>query len=101
MTPKEYEEYVDLRCQAYVDLPYLIVAINEEAGEIAGWFKKYVLRGNPVGNLTLDDLKGEIGDTLFYLTRLANTQGWSLSEIMDFNKAKLDARVDKNMRQIA
>lgn len=101
MTSSEYELYVETRCKPYVDLPYLVVALNEEAGEIAGWYKKFILRGNPVGNLSIEDLKGELGDVLFYLTHLAALHGWSLSDIMDHNKAKLDDRVQKGMRQIA
>lgn len=101
MTPTKYEKYVESRCQLCVTEPYLIIAINEEAGEIAGWYKKFVLRGNPVGNLSKDDLKGELGDLLFYLTRLGGLHGWSLVDIMQYNKTKLDDRVAKKMRQIA
>ena len=101
MKKREYEEYVESRCKDYVTEPYLVIAINEEAGEIAGWYKKYVLRGNPTGKLSKDDLKGELGDVLFYVTRLAQMNGWSLNDIMEHNVTKLDERVTKGMRQIA
>ena len=101
MTTFEYETYVESRCQPYCDPAYTVIALNGEAGEVAEWFKKYVLRGNPTGKHTLEDLAGELGDVLFYLTRLANLYGWSLEEIMERNKAKLDNRVAKGMRSIA
>lgn len=100
MKRTDYEEYVKQQCKDYVTEPYLIIAINEEAGEIAGFYKKYVLRGNPTGKLGLNDLKGEIGDCLFYLTRLAQMNGWSLDAIMEHNVAKLDERRAKGMRSI-
>lgn len=99
MTKKEYEDYVLKQCKWYVDLNYCVIALNEEAGEVAGWYKKVVLRNNPKG-LTEDDLKGELGDVLFYLTCIARVKGWSLNDIMEFNKAKLDDRVAKNFKMV-
>lgn len=95
MTKKEYEEYVLMRCKNYVDLNYSVIALNEEAGEVAGWYKKVVLRGKAKG-LTDDDLKGELGDCLFYLTCIARVKGWTLNDIMEFNRDKLDARFVKD-----
>lgn len=101
MKRSEYEAYVKMRCKGYIDPNYCVIAINEEAGEIAGWYKKAILRGNPTGQLTEDDLKGEMGDVLFYLTVLAQHMDWTLDDIMEYNKEKLDDRVAKGMRQIA
>ena len=99
MTTKEFSTFVAEQSRDDLDLNYAVIALNEEAGEVAGWYKKAVLRGNLVG-LTRDDLKGELGDVLYYLTRLAQLNGWSLEEIMDFNKAKLLTRRGKGLRQI-
>lgn len=93
MTGNEYEKYVKERCLEYVTPEYCVIAINEEAGEIAGWWKKAILRGNP--KYTQDDLIGEMGDVLFYLVAFAAHYGWSLEDIMKFNKEKLDARSSK------
>lgn len=101
MKRSEYEDYVKLRSTNGLDTNYCVIALNEEAGEVAGWYKKFVLRGNPTEKLTLDDLKGELGDTLYYLTALALNNNWTLDDIMEFNKAKLDDRVAKKMRSIA
>ena len=100
MTKKEYENYVEARCKGYVDANYCVVAINEEAGEIAGWWKKFKLRDNPTGKLTYDDLKGELGDVLFYVTALTKNMGWTLDDIIEHNVAKLDDREAKKMRSV-
>lgn len=94
MNTKEYEEYVHSRCKDYCNLSYSVIALNGEAGEVAEWFKKYHLRGNPGGKHSPKELALELGDVLFYLTRLAHLGGWSLKDIMEMNKAKLDERVE-------
>lgn len=91
MKIKEYEEFVDKSSKPEVDLNYLVIAVNEEAGEIAGWYKKAVLREKKVG-LTDDDLMSELGDLQFYLTKLAHLKGWTLKDVMRFNVEKLVAR---------
>ena len=101
MTSEEYEAYVALRCKPYTDVNYCVIALNGEAGEVAEWYKKFILRGNTVGNLSVEDLKGELGDVLFYLTRLASLHGWSLNDVMEAKRAKLDQRVKEGMKQIA
>jgi len=101
MDTKKYEDYVLSQCKSYVDEPYLVIALNEEAGEIAGWYKKFVLRENVAGKHTVDDLKGELGDVLFYLTRLALMRGWNLEDVMLYNVDKLNDRIAKGMKQIA
>lgn len=99
MTTAEFETHVSEKCHGYVDLNYSIIALNEEAGEVAGWYKKVVLRQKPRG-LTDNDLLGELGDTLFYLTCIAKVKGWSLADVMTFNKVKLDDRMAKQYEQV-
>ena len=100
MNIQEYEAHVDKHALPDLDLNYAIIGICGEAGECAEWHKKFNLRKNRAGKCTPEDLKGELGDVLFYLTRAAMLSGWSLSEIMEQNKAKLEDRVAKKMRQI-
>ncbi len=95
MTTNDYESYVLAMSKPYTDPNYCAIALAEEAGEVCGWYKKMILRGNPTGKLTTDDLKSELGDVLFYLTRMASHYNWPLTELMDFNKAKLDVRAAK------
>lgn len=72
-------------------LPYCALALNGEAGEVAEWVKKVELRGRP-GDLTDEDLLLELGDVLWYLTRMAQIKGWTLEDVMRANMAKLAAR---------
>jgi NTP pyrophosphatase (non-canonical NTP hydrolase) len=99
-TPTAYEKFVEEFANDYVDENYLVVALNEEAGEVAGWYKKFVLRGNPTGKLTREDLLSELGDIQYYLTRLANLNGWSLDEVKQYNMDKLRARVAAGKRSV-
>ena len=100
MTLAQYELFVNSQSRNDLDLNYAIIALNEEAGECAGWYKKYVLRGNPTGKYEREDLAKELGDLLFYLTRTAGLMGWSVTDIMDWNKEKLEARRGKGLRQV-
>ena len=100
MTNFEFEQHVQKHALADLDLNYAIIGICGEAGECAEWHKKYNLRKNRAGTCAPDDLKKELGDVLFYLTRAAILSGWTLSDIMEHNKQKLDDRVANRMRQI-
>lgn len=99
LTTSEFEQHVSNNATDNLDLNYAVIALNGEAGEVAEWYKKAVLRGNVVG-LTDRDLQEELGDALYYLTRMTTLKGWTLSEIMDINKVKLDGRVARKFKQI-
>ena len=90
----EYEKFVEEHCLPYVDFPYTVVALNEEAGEIAGWHKKRNLRGND--SYTDQMLLEEFGDLLFYLVKAASLKGWSLEQVAAANIAKLTERRQLN-----
>lgn len=100
MKRSEYEAYVSERSADDLDLNYAVIAINGEAGEVAEWYKKFVLRKNRAQKHTLEDLKTELGDVLFYVTRAAQLNNWTLENLMETNKAKLDDRVAKKFRQV-
>lgn len=101
MKKSDYQAWVTKSCRGYTDINYCIIAINGEAGEVAEWYKKHELRGNPTGELTEEDLKLELGDLLFYIARLASLKGWSLNDIMDANVEKIEARITAGKRSIA
>ncbi|MEF8847145.1 MAG: nucleoside triphosphate pyrophosphohydrolase family protein [Candidatus Paceibacterota bacterium] len=78
------------------DLPYLVLALNGEAGEIAEKVKK-VYRDDE-GEVTKEkrkDIEKEIGDCLWYLTQIATELGLSLDEIACTNLNKLKDRKDR------
>lgn len=93
MNLSSYESFVKNNSGKFSDdTAYCVIAINGEAGEIAEWYKKYTLRGNPGGEFSHKDLALELGDVLWYVTKLAQVNGWSLSDIMEMNFAKISDR---------
>ncbi len=109
MTPQEYDEFCESTDLYKGDdkLVAYILGLNEEAGEVAGKLKKY-MRGdyaNPdwlfpdLLNEALADFSYavllELGDVLWYNSRVANLLGSSMSEVMTLNKSKLMARTVK------
>lgn len=70
-------------------LSYLTMGLTGEAGEVAEFVKKWLWHSNRKPE---EDLIGELGDVLWYLARLADQWGLSLSEVAEHNLAKLAAR---------
>jgi len=85
---------------------HMAFGLLEEAGEIAGIFKRiyrgdqeYLHLDNELGfsPFTYDRLKGELGDLLWYAAMLADVLGLSLDEVARYNLAKLQRRKAKDM----
>lgn len=94
MKVKEYEDFV--RSQAFIPLEneaYSVIGLCGESGEVAEWYKKAVIRGNP--KYTEDMLKLELSDVLHYICRIALNHEWTLKELMEANKVKLEERTLK------
>jgi NTP pyrophosphatase (non-canonical NTP hydrolase) len=70
-------------------LAHCALGISAEAGEVADQVKKSQF---PDGRLKQDKLFEELGDTLWYLTAIANQFGWSIVDIAIFNLIKLEGR---------
>lgn len=74
-------------------LQYLALGLNGEAGEVAEQIKKAMRNdGGEISVERLVKLKGELGDVLWYLTRLAAELETNLAEVADENVEKLLAR---------
>ena len=77
-------------------ITYLALAVNEEAGELAGKIKK-VLRDK--GGVFSDEDKRalalEAGDCLWYIANLSKVLGFDLSEIAQMNIEKIQDRVKR------
>jgi NTP pyrophosphatase (non-canonical NTP hydrolase) len=72
---------------------YLALGLADEAGEVAGKIKKLYRDGT----FDSDALAKEIGDVMWYLTRLADWNGTDLSNIIRQNMQKL---ADRKMRGV-
>lgn len=65
-----------------------------ESGELCEKMKKIVRDG---GTLERNEaVAKEIGDVLWYITRIASQSGYSIAEIADMNLSKLQSRFDNN-----
>lgn len=73
---------------------FYAVGLCEEAGEVAGKVKKFY-RDNTDFDAFRDALMNEIGDVMWYATRLANYNGISLEEVLFANMKKLQSRMDR------
>jgi NTP pyrophosphatase (non-canonical NTP hydrolase) len=100
ITFNKYQEEVD-KASFYPDahtgslesIVYGALALNGEAGEVAEKIKK-VWRDNN-GEFGADDKHAvvkELGDTLFYITRVASELGYTLETVAEINVAKFQYR---------
>jgi NTP pyrophosphatase (non-canonical NTP hydrolase) len=93
---KEYQEFT--RTTAIYPkekaLEYLTLGLCSESGEVCAALKRQI-RGDEI------DLKkqvlAELGDVVWYITRLADELDTDLEKIMDANEAKLKDRQARNV----
>jgi NTP pyrophosphatase (non-canonical NTP hydrolase) len=68
-----------------------VFGVLEEAGEIAGVFKR-LIRGDYSNDVATTKLHKELGDVLWYLSQIAVDNGFKLSEVATANIEKLSSR---------
>jgi NTP pyrophosphatase (non-canonical NTP hydrolase) len=77
---------------------YYVLGMCGEAGEAAEKIKK--LMRNKKGKIDdefLEDIKGELGDQMWYIARLANLFGMKMSEVTAYNIKKLKSRKERGV----
>lgn len=72
-----------------------IMGVLEEAGEVAGVFKR-LLRGDYTQDIAAAKLAKELGDILWYVSQIANDNDWTLEDIAKTNIEKLESRRLRN-----
>jgi NTP pyrophosphatase (non-canonical NTP hydrolase) len=72
--------------------------LGSEVGEFQDALKKYIAYGKPIDVV---NLKEEIGDLLWYLSRICETCEFTLEDAMETNIAKLKARYGEKWTQEA
>lgn len=90
-----------------IGIGYTALGLAGEAGEIANKVKKMYRDDNlldmnvteQVRAVRRDDIKGELGDVLWYVTALAQEFGLTLEEIMEYNITKLLGRRERGTLQ--
>lgn len=71
---------------------YLALGLNGEAGEVADQVKKAIRNEGQISPERREKILDEIGDVLWYITRLAIEFDTPLAEIAQANIDKLEAR---------
>ena len=118
---QEYQEWVAKVCKAnylaaetgdILELAYLSCGISSEAGEVADLIKDMSRAGyHSLDFIESKDAGGydnlrdrmieELGDTVWYITRMAAVWGIPLEEIMRANRNKLEQRAQQRAQQRA
>lgn len=104
MTFDEYQKTAEITAK-YPDqykVLYAAMGLGNESGEVLGKIKKWMRGDDGEGQMSEErrqDLKGELGDVLWYLTILTRDLGFSLDEIAEYNNAKLLDRLERGKIQ--
>jgi NTP pyrophosphatase (non-canonical NTP hydrolase) len=72
---------------------YCALGLAGESGEVTEKVKKW----HRDGKIDKEAVAYELGDVLYYLTRLANTMGYTLADIETMNVQKLTSRMQRNV----
>lgn len=90
-TLKQYDDFVRRTDHASMSnyATCAFTGLAAEAGEVVQLYNK-ALRNEEM--LHIDSLVLELGDVLWYVTRIAGLYGWTLQEILDMNVEKLKER---------
>lgn len=87
--------------QELLELDYEAEGLADEAGEVLGKIKKLKrdLRGDISNPAFQAGLKKEMGDVLYYFSRLCYRFGWGYEELMQENMTKLLDRKERGVLQ--
>jgi NTP pyrophosphatase (non-canonical NTP hydrolase) len=75
-----------------IEAMYVALGLVGEAGEVSEKIKKW----HRDGKIDKKAVAYELGDVLYYLTRVANAMGYTLFEIAQMNIEKLTKRLEAN-----
>lgn len=98
MTLNEYQEHAGKYQLPSAPPEERVFGLLEEAGEVGGIFKR-MFRGDYTPEIATQLLAKELGDILWYLSRIAADNNWSLSDIAQANLDKLESRRIRNVIQ--
>jgi len=76
-------------------LTYLTLGLANEAGEVAGKYKKWI-RGDYDFSTLKEKIAPELGDCFWYLVRLCDDLGFDPEDIIISNSLKLQKRLNEN-----
>lgn len=93
MNMKDFQAYVDglfvSRREGIDGKLHAAIGMSGESAECLDLIKKSWVYGKPLDTAKLQE---EAGDTLHYIVMLCIANGWTLEDLANNNKAKLDKR---------
>ena len=94
----EYQKLMDKRsvCPEDMKVVYPALGIAGEAGEVADKVKKICRDDNKDFSKHREEIAKELGDVLWYISRLAGDLGYKLSDIAQINIDKVNSRWNTN-----
>lgn len=100
MTLDEYQEFTD-RTRDKEKCPIIIytsLGLCGEAGEVADKVKKSIRDANGIiFGERRESIAYELGDVLWFVAQLSSDLGYSLDEIAQMNKYKLEDRIKRGV----
>lgn len=92
-----YDEFVDANAveKRMGEIEYNLIGLCGEVGEYANLTKKRA-RGDAIEQQALD---WELGDVLYYVTKLAHLHGMTLAQLAESNRTKLETRYGKRTKK--
>lgn len=79
---------------------YLALGVNGESGELGEKIKKvYRDRKGVFDSQSIEEIKKEVGDVLWYLNRLSRELGFTLESAAVLNLSKLQDRIQREKLQ--
>lgn len=83
--------------QSAFRMEYLIPALCEEAGEVAGLYAKWIRKDSFDTHIDKERLKKELGDVIWNVACIAAYHGITLQDVADTNIDKLTERKVRNL----
>lgn len=94
MTFNEYQQKAwETALPTAKSLEYMILGLCNEAGEVAGKYKKRLRDGN----ITDEDILAEISDCLWYIAGAVSILKGSLDSVAEYNVNKLQSRKERGV----
>lgn len=79
-------------------LPYLVMGLAGEAGEVANKYKKIIRdKSGKIDESDRYDIISELGDILWYIARVADEMGVTFEDIANDNYEKLESRMNRGV----
>lgn len=87
----DYSAFVERTATVRQPFVYAALGVAGESGELVEHVKKAVRDNDGFKRLAdkKDEVKSEIGDVFWYLTRFSNEMGFTLQEVLEYNIEKL------------